>query len=126
MATLAPIFTSDIPTILSNSKPHIDPITIAAVLNPNCPIISDDGTIIESDSPTLESPSLLQPHHQVERDAKAISNTQVDWRETPTSHIFQVDLPGLASVLKIYNEFRNHLKTFIDSNFISNFISKLA
>ncbi|KAG0620883.1 hypothetical protein M758_4G252100 [Ceratodon purpureus] len=95
MTTLAPILTSDIPSILANSKLDMEPITIAAVFNPDGPIIVDDDAIIEFDAPISESLPLLQPHRQVERDTKAIANTRVDWRETPTTHIFQVDLPGV-------------------------------
>ena len=95
MATFAPILANDISTILA--KPTIDPIAIAAVLDPNCPIITDDGhdVIIKFNAPTPKPPPILQPHHQVECDAKAIASTQVDWRETPTKHVFQVDLPGI-------------------------------
>jgi HSP20 family protein len=28
-------------------------------------------------------------------NAHAVSNTQVDWRETPEAHIFKADMPGL-------------------------------
>ena len=101
MTTLAPILTNDIPTILANPKLDMDPITIATVLNPNYPIILDDGDVIEINAPSLESPPLLQPRCQIERDAKAIANTQVDWRETPTAHIFQVDLPGIALIIAL-------------------------
>ncbi|KAH7373666.1 hypothetical protein KP509_17G067700 [Ceratopteris richardii] len=30
------------------------------------------------------------------RDIAAVANTQVDWRETPSSHIFKANLPGLS------------------------------
>lgn len=29
------------------------------------------------------------------RDAHAVADTQIDWRETPAAHIFKADLPGL-------------------------------
>ena len=29
------------------------------------------------------------------RDARAVASTSVDWKETPTEHVFKVDLPGL-------------------------------
>lgn len=32
---------------------------------------------------------------QFARDAHAVANTQIDWRETPEAHIFKADLPGL-------------------------------
>nr|CAC81965.1 small heat-shock protein [Funaria hygrometrica] len=41
--------------------------------------------------------SLLEsgPSRQFARDAHAVANTQIDWRETPEAHIFKADLPGL-------------------------------
>ncbi|XP_024400774.1 17.8 kDa class I heat shock protein [Physcomitrium patens] len=36
------------------------------------------------------------PSRQYARDTHAVANTQVDWRETPESHIFKADLPGLT------------------------------
>ncbi|KAH7331923.1 hypothetical protein KP509_20G057600 [Ceratopteris richardii] len=30
------------------------------------------------------------------RDVAAVSNTQVDWKETPEAHIFKANLPGLS------------------------------
>ncbi|KAG0586567.1 hypothetical protein KC19_2G100600 [Ceratodon purpureus] len=35
------------------------------------------------------------PSRQFVRDVLAVGNTQVDWRETPESHIFKANLPGL-------------------------------
>lgn len=29
------------------------------------------------------------------RDAHAVANTSVDWKETPSEHVFKADLPGL-------------------------------
>ncbi|KAG0618502.1 hypothetical protein M758_4G069200 [Ceratodon purpureus] len=29
------------------------------------------------------------------RDARAVASTSVDWRETPSEHVFKADLPGL-------------------------------
>ena len=29
------------------------------------------------------------------RDAQAMASTNVDWKETPTEHVFVIDLPGL-------------------------------
>lgn len=35
------------------------------------------------------------PAHSFARDAHAIASTNVDWKETPTEHVFKADLPGL-------------------------------
>uniref|UniRef100_A0A0C9S707 TSA: Wollemia nobilis Ref_Wollemi_Transcript_10067_815 transcribed RNA sequence n=1 Tax=Wollemia nobilis TaxID=56998 RepID=A0A0C9S707_9CONI len=37
----------------------------------------------------------LAPSTQSSRDAIAVANTQIDWKETPEAHIFKADLPGL-------------------------------
>lgn len=66
----------------------MDPITIAIVFNPTCPIILNNDSIIEFHTPRLKTLLLLQPHQQVECDANAIANTWVDWQETPLSHTF--------------------------------------
>lgn len=96
MTTFAPILANDISTILVEPT-TMDPIAIATILDSDMPIITDDGrdVIIKFNAPSPKSPPILQPHHQVEHDTKAIARTQVDWRETPTNHIFQVDLPGI-------------------------------
>eukprot|EP00249_Psilotum_nudum_P016849 c26019_g1_i1 orf=113-592(+) len=35
------------------------------------------------------------PSRQLFRDASAVANTQVDWRETSDAHILKADMPGL-------------------------------
>jgi len=37
----------------------------------------------------LDTPAL-----SFSRDAQAIANTRVDWKETPEAHVFSADLPG--------------------------------
>ena len=47
---------------------------------------------------TVWDPSTLLDNgasRQFARDAHAVANTQIDWRETPEAHIFKADLPGL-------------------------------
>lgn len=41
------------------------------------------------------------------RDTRAITNTNVDWVETPEAHIFKVDLPGVT---------RNEIEVTIEDN----------
>ncbi|KAI5064014.1 hypothetical protein GOP47_0020684 [Adiantum capillus-veneris] len=41
-------------------------------------------------------PSFPDQHPSFARDVAAVANTQVDWKETPDSHIFKANLPGLA------------------------------
>jgi len=35
------------------------------------------------------------PASSFARDAHAVASTNVDWKETPTEHVFKADLPGL-------------------------------
>ncbi|XP_024398204.1 18.1 kDa class I heat shock protein [Physcomitrium patens] len=35
------------------------------------------------------------PARSIARDAHAMARTNVDWKETPTEHVFKADLPGL-------------------------------
>eukprot|EP01018_Ginkgo_biloba_P002108 Gb_06079 [translate_table: standard] len=36
----------------------------------------------------------LTPAFSFSKDAQAVANTRVDWKETPAAHILTVDLPG--------------------------------
>ena len=38
--------------------------------------------------------ALDSPTFSFSRDAQAIANTRVDWKETPEAHVFTADLPG--------------------------------
>ena len=38
--------------------------------------------------------SSFPDHPGFARDVAAVANTQVDWKETPDSHIFKANLPG--------------------------------
>lgn len=42
------------------------------------------------------APEHNNPSRQFARDAHAVANTQIDWRESPEAHVFKVDLPGLT------------------------------
>ena len=88
MATVAPLLATEIPSLIA-AEPIPDAIALAAAA------LLDAENMLEI-SPPVPAPQqqLLQPARQVARDAKAAANTQVDWRETPTAHIFKVDLPG--------------------------------
>eukprot|EP01018_Ginkgo_biloba_P011888 Gb_27344 [translate_table: standard] len=44
---------------------------------------------------TLDFGALDTPAFSFSKDAHAISNTKVNWKETPESHIFIVHMPGL-------------------------------
>eukprot|EP00249_Psilotum_nudum_P010400 c22519_g3_i1 orf=298-777(-) len=44
---------------------------------------------------SLWDSDLSAPSLQLFRDASALANTQVDWKETSDAHIFKADLPGL-------------------------------
>uniref|UniRef100_A0A0D6QV82 SHSP domain-containing protein n=1 Tax=Araucaria cunninghamii TaxID=56994 RepID=A0A0D6QV82_ARACU len=53
----------------------------------------------------------LGPSRDFARDASAVANTQVDWKETPEAHIFKADLPGLKKEeVKIQVEDNNILQ----------------
>jgi len=39
--------------------------------------------------------ALDSPAFSFSRDAQAIANTRLDWKETPDAHVFTADLPGL-------------------------------
>ncbi|KAJ4950629.1 hypothetical protein NE237_027461 [Protea cynaroides] len=41
------------------------------------------------------STSLSVPRTQFSNETAAIANARIDWKETPESHIFTADLPGL-------------------------------
>jgi len=104
MTTFAPILANNISSILANPT-TMNPIAIATVIDHNCPILTDDhhDVIIKFNAPSPKSTPIIQPRHQIEHDAKAIAQTQVDWRETKNEHIFQVDLPGINWFLKYVN-----------------------
>ena len=89
MATVAPLLATDIPSLIA-AEPIPDAIALAAAA------LLDAENVLEISPPLAaqQQQQLLQPSRQVARDAKAATNTQVDWRETPTAHIFKVDLPG--------------------------------
>jgi len=36
------------------------------------------------------------PASSLARDVRAVASTNVDWKETPTEHVFKADLPGLG------------------------------
>lgn len=38
--------------------------------------------------------ALDTPAFSFSRDAQAIANTRLDWKETPEAHVFTADLPG--------------------------------
>ena len=43
----------------------------------------------------LDFGALDAPAFSFSKDAHAVANTRVDWKETPESHIFTADMPGL-------------------------------
>ncbi|GLJ27439.1 hypothetical protein SUGI_0538650 [Cryptomeria japonica] len=54
------------------------------------------------------------------RDAMAVANTRVDWKETPEAHVFTADLPGLRKEdLKIDLVEKNTLR--ISAGFMRQF-----
>ena len=57
-----------------------------------------DSLAIRNAWDPFEAFSVLEntPSRQFARDAHAVANTQVDWRETPEGHVFKADLPGLT------------------------------
>eukprot|EP01018_Ginkgo_biloba_P011885 Gb_39718 [translate_table: standard] len=48
--------------------------------------------------------TLDTPAFSFSKDAHAVANTRVDWKETPESHIFTADMPGTAREC----EYRRH------------------
>ena len=43
--------------------------------------------------------ALDSPAFSFSRDAQAIANTKLDWKETPEAHVFSADLPGKSHFL---------------------------
>ena len=45
---------------------------------------------------------VTSPSTDFARDAAAVANTQIDWKETPDAHIFKADLPGINQILALF------------------------
>jgi len=55
--------------------------------------------------------ALDSPTFSFSRDAQAVANTKLDWKETPEAHVFTADLPGLKKEeLKIELVEKNNLR----------------
>ncbi|KAI3868518.1 hypothetical protein MKX03_035691 [Papaver bracteatum] len=46
-------------------------------------------------STPASSSALSMPRSELSRETSQLANTRIDWKETPESHIFRADLPGV-------------------------------
>ncbi|KAG0611641.1 hypothetical protein M758_7G154500 [Ceratodon purpureus] len=56
------------------------------------------NSVFGMSDPSFEEMANIFDHSPVAsyaRDAQAMASTNVDWKETPTEHVFMVDMPGL-------------------------------